>query len=186
MKIVDRYASATRSGNLKSEPGTTFSDSDVVGAFGFAGATTRGKDSDNPWPGQPLAAALQRLFTGDNRASREIVAILAQGVVTRAWRTEQVKLAQVEAEDMARAVLGWFRHGTCIGCGGHGFKQMQGAPTLSDQECPACRGTGKLLFDRQFAMERVDLARWMLAEVEREQAKAGPAAMEALLPRLEL
>jgi hypothetical protein len=61
MKIVDRYASAVRASSLKSEPDTTYSASDVLGAMGLAGKR------------HPLAVALTRLFTGDNTASGDIV-----------------------------------------------------------------------------------------------------------------
>ena len=41
MRVLDRYASAIDSSNLKSEPGTTFSDTDVLGAAGIAAKPVR-------------------------------------------------------------------------------------------------------------------------------------------------
>ena len=57
---------------------------------------------------------------------------------------------------------------------------------MDRSSCKFCRGTGKILFDRQFPITRLELARWLLVEIEREQAVAGPAAMAALAPKLEL
>ena len=172
MKITERYASAVNSTNLKSRPDTTYSDTDVLGAFGKAGVK------------HPLATALTRLFSGDNHAVREIVAILADDVWRRA-RLVEVKLTRVQSEDMARAVLAWHRDGVCRPCSGHGYLRINGAPTISDAECPACRGTRKVPFERQFHADRRELARWLQAQIEREQAEAGQAAMRALAPRLD-
>lgn len=170
----DRYSSAVRSANLKSQPGTTRSDADILGAAGIAAKTS------------PLAIALLRLFAGDNHASRDIVDHLAQMLVGKAWHSQKLNLPRLEADDIAKAVLAWHREGTCRPCGGHGYTRIEGAPAISDHQCPSCRGTGRMLFDIHFRGARLDLARWLVSEIEREQAIAGPAAMRALAPRLEL
>lgn len=143
----------------------------VVGAVGFAGKRA------------PLAAALLRLFVGDNGSARDIVHIMAGMLVGKAYRLGH-EIARVQAEDMARAVLAWHRDGTCKHCGGHGFLKLDGAPGLSDQQCQHCRGSGRIIFDREFAMDRLELARWLAAEVEREQQIAGVEAMRCLAERL--
>jgi hypothetical protein len=178
MTFDDRYASAVRSSNLKSKPDTLSSDSDVLGAAGLAGKKA------------PLALALARLFSGDNHAVREIVELLEEKVVGKAFRVG-VEITRLQAADMGRSVLAWHRDGTCKACGGHGFRLVgdarigQGRASLSEHHCQACKGSRKVLFDRQFALERLDLARWLLAEVEREMAIAGPLAMAKLAPRLD-
>ena len=173
MKIIDRYAGAVRSSNLASKPDTTYSDSDVLGAAGLAAKRA------------PLGVALLRLFSGDNHASGEIVEIMADKAVGKAYRLGN-ECGRVEADDIARAVLAWHRDGTCKPCGGHGVRLIPGTPTLGGEPCPKCRSTGRVLFDRQFTMERLDLARWLVAELEREMAIAGPEAMRKLAPRLDL
>jgi len=172
VKIIDRYASATRATNLKGEADTVRA-VDVLGAAGLAAKHS------------PLAMGLLRLFVGDNKGAAELVGLMGQMLVGKAWHGDKIALSPVEACDMARAVLAWHRDGVCRVCGGHGFELIANTPALSDKQCPACRGTGRVLFDRQFGMERLTLARWLLAEVEREMAKAGPAAMAALAPRLD-
>ena len=173
MKILERYASAIRSSNLLSEERTTYSDSDVIGAAGFAAHS------------HPLAMALQRLFAGDDRAAKAIVEILSQMVWAKAHAT-RARLKRSEADDLARAVLAWYREGVCRPCGGHGYAIIPGTLTIGEHECRECHGVGRIDFDAQFIDSRMVLARWLLAEVDREQGRAGPAAMAALAPRLEL
>lgn len=172
MSFGDHYARAVRSGNLKSRPETDTSDSDVLGAAGLAGKRV------------PLAISLMRLLSGDNHAGREIVATMAGMIDGKAYRMD-LPVSRVEAEDMARAVLAWVREGTCRACGGHGYRVMENTPTLSDQACTACKGVGKRPFDREFPIERRQLAQWILAEVERDLSRAGEAAMQSLAPRLD-
>lgn len=186
MKVLDRYASAVHSSNLKVNERTTYSDSDVLGAVGFAGKVMRCADSDRSRPGAPLAMALQRLFSGDNHAAREIVELMTEAVWGKAF-SEEIKLKRTEAEDMAKAVLAWHRDGICKPCGGHGYELIPGTPYMSERECPVCKGTRKVLLHKQFRqLERLGLARWLLGELEAEMCKAGPAAMAALAPRLDL
>jgi len=173
MTIIDRYATAIRSSNLGSRPETVQSDSDVLGAAGLAAKRV------------PLGIALMRLLSGDNHASATVVAILADKAVGKAYRMGN-ECGRTEAEDLGRVVLAWYRHGTCARCGGHGVLLIPGTMTLGNHECPACRGDGRIRLDRQVPMVRLELARWLAAEVERELAFAGPAAMKALAPSLEL
>lgn len=156
------------------DPARTAAKVDLLGAFGLMGKQ------------HPLAAALVRLLSGgDNTAAREVVSEMAAVVEGRAYRTS-VQITRLQAEDMARMVLAWYRHGTCTPCSGHGFELIEGAPALSGNQCKACRGAGKVPFTMQFSIERQELAEWVLAKVEREIAMAGPAAMARLAPRLEL
>lgn len=173
MKIADRYATAVHSGNLGSRPETTASDSDVLGAAGLAAKQN------------PLGIALMRLLSGDNHASADVVRILADKAVGKAYRMGN-ECGRTEAEDLARAILAWHRHGTCTRCGGHGVLLIPGTPTLGNKECPACRGTGRLRLEKHVGMLRLELARWLATEIDRELAFAGPAAMKALAPTLQL
>lgn len=170
--IGERYSVAIRSRNLVVNPLTTFSDTDVLGGMGLAG-----KD-------HPLAVALQRLFAGDNAAASEVVVVLAEMVRNKA-SSKRIKMAETQAVDMARACLAWHRDGMCKPCGGHGITLIVGTKTLGSQECKACKGTGRRHFEREFHESFQPLAQWLVAEMEREQAKAGPAAMAKIAPRLD-
>lgn len=171
--MTDHYARAVHASSLVSKPETTHSATDVLGAVGLAAKRV------------PLGVALLRLFVGDNHASGLIVEILADKAVGKAYRLGD-EIGRVEATDMARAVLAWHRDSRCKCCGGHGLRLIPGTTTLGNEACRPCHGAGRIPFDRHFSMTRLGLARWLAAEIEREQAKAGPAALAALAPRLEL
>ena len=173
MKITDRYASAINSRTLTVDPKTTMSDTDVLGAYGLAAKRA------------PLAVALSRLLAGDNHAQAEVVQHLADD----AWRHARylrVKCSPVEAADLARACLAWYRHGACKPCGGHGKLKIPGTVTLGVEDCPACRGFGRMPLEAQVIEHHRELARRLVAMMERGLATAGPAAMERLAPRMEL
>ncbi len=177
-KIVERYASAVRSGNLKSEPDTTYSDSDVVGAFGLAGKR------------DPLATALMRMFLGGDVEARVVCEMLAIKAVGKAFRLGQ-PIGHAGADLLAGLVLSWHRDSVCKACGGHGFEVIGGElgesrTVKGDVACPSCKGTGRRPFDSLFPVEHLQLAWWLREEVEKETAKAGQAAMAALAPRLDL
>ncbi len=175
-KVVEVFAVAVRASNLKSEPDTTFSHCDVVGAVGLAGKR------------HALATALLRLFVGDNHAAEELAELLAGMLVGKAYRLG-AEVTRTEASDIAKAVLAWHRNGTCQPCGGIGYEVIGadgGRRVVTDHHCKRCRGTGKLLFHKQFNARHLELAQWLLAEIEREQAMAGPEAMRMLAPRLDL
>lgn len=173
MQITERYASSLRSGNLGSKPETTFSDSDVLGAYGLAAKR------------HPLSIALQRLLLGDHSSAGDVVNVLAENACGKAYRLG-MQVERVELIDIARAVVAWCRSPACPSCNGLGFRLVEGAPHLSGQGCTICRSTGRRPFDAAFQAKHLSMARWMCGEVERETSKAGQAAMAALAPRLYL
>ena len=162
MALVDWYAEAVGSGVQ----------SDVIGAVGFAGKH------------KPLAMALLRLFVGDNGAARDLVGLMGQMVVSKAYRS-RVIMPVTQAEDIARSVLAWHRDGVCRPCGGLGYMKIEGSPGLSDHQCMHCRGTRKQPFERQFKPGHIEVAKWLIVEVEREQAIAGREAMRRLNLRID-
>jgi hypothetical protein len=174
MSFAEGYAKAVRAKNLRSEPDTDRSPSDLLGAAGLAGKR------------RPLAMALLRLFSGDNHASREIVELLGQMLVSRAWAIDAIAVSQAEAVTIGAMVLAWHRDGVCKPCGGHGFQLIDGAPSLSGYACVHCHGSRKVPFESQFTAAQASHALWLRERIEREQALAGAAAMQMLAPRLDL
>jgi hypothetical protein len=170
MKISDRYASAINSSNLLSIAGTTFSDTDVLGALALASRK------------KPLAVALARLLYGDNKAAAAVVAIL-EDLVWRQARRMGAKCHQEGARGIAQAALGWYRHGACKACHGHGRMLIPGSTVIGERECSDCHGAGRVPFERQFRQDQRNLARWAAAQIEREQSHAWPAAMMLLVAR---
>lgn len=193
--ISNRYASAVHSSNLKQtselnkldDQGQS-SDADILGAMGIAdrrlseGLDHTGKPT---YDKHPLSVPLERMFAGDARGTGEIVDILAIMVHGQAV-AQRLRMTPVQDKDMARACLAWYRNGTCRPCGGHGKTLIPGTKTHSDHDCQVCRGAGKMPFTSQFRPEQRELARWLVAELERELGRAGPAAMKALASSMEL
>lgn len=173
MKIEDRYSSAIRSSNLRSNPETDQSDADVIGAAGLAAKQS------------PLAIALLRLFVGGDSNGAQVVEQLAAMAVGKAYRMG-AEIGKPDALTLAWQVLAYHRNSTCAPCGGRGHQLMPNAPVLSGLRCSKCKGTGKRSFNNLFSIERLELARWLLVEMERETAIAGPLAMARLAPRLDL
>lgn len=186
--INDRYASAVNSSNLKSRFETTHSDTDVLGAFGIADrrlTTGEGPNGEVNFSKHPLAVPLERLFTGDNAAAKEIMRILAEIIRGKAPALRS-PVTETQAADMARVVLGWFQRPACRVCGGHGFKLIKNTKTLGDSRCRPCAGSGKVRLELAFRVEQRELVSWAIAQMERESAMAGPAAMKALASSFDL
>lgn len=187
-KITERYSAATRSSNLKPKREQhEVGDLDILGAYGKADKhLTDGKDGKgNPVRPAPLAVPLERLLTGDGNSAYEIVRMLGAMCWWHA-RDIRVKINHIQAHDMAKACLAWFRNGTCQPCGGHGQTLIPGSKSFSGHDCQVCRGTGKILFESNFKTEHRQLARWLVTEIEREVGRAAPAAMRALSSGMEL
>lgn len=170
MKIIERYASAVRSSNLRSKEATNYSDPDVIGAFGLAAKT------------EPLGAALHRLFTGDNRAVQAVIEALARKLISRFAGS----LTAAEARTVAAHALNWNRDKVCPFCKGRGSELIQGSPILSDRECKDCKGTGKKLFEKQFHRDKLKFADWAQLQIDIALPAAGQAAMKSLATKLEL
>jgi hypothetical protein len=170
MRLLERYSQAVNSDDLTVNERTTWSDTDVLGAAGLAGKHN------------PLGLALTRLFADGK--PEEALLNLTELAFKRA-RTLRVRVDRDQSKEVATAVLGWHRFGTCQPCGGTGYSVIKGTPSLGT-ECPHCRGTGKIPFEPLFPQDVVELACWLSAEIDRAQAAAGSDAMRALAPRLEL
>lgn len=187
MILRQRYASAVHSKSLTVDEKTTYSDTDVLGAHGLADRNlARGHDGrGRSFTPAPLAVPLERLFSGDHKASHEIVRILAEEAFIEARRWK-IQLNRVQAHDMACAVLAWFQHGTCQPCGGRGFPIIKDSPIQSAHECEYCAGSGKIPLRKQFRQEWKDLADWLKDKMEAESGKAGVEAMKLIAARMDL
>lgn len=191
--IINRYASAVHSSNLKvsretdKTTETVMDDTDTLGAMGLADRDlTRGHRTDGtPVRPAPLAVSLERLFAGDGNAAYEIVRKLAEMVWWRG-RDMNIKVGRAQAKDIAQACLAWHRDGVCKSCRGHGYSLIPGVPALSGHQCPSCRGAGKIRLSEVFAAKHLALAQWLIDEMTREAGRAGPLAMKLLSSKMEL
>lgn len=171
MRLTERYSTAIHATSLTSDPSTYMSDTDVLGAMGLASKH------------EPLGAAIARLLSGGGAASA--IDTMAEDVYIRSQNIKGHRLTRMHARDLAKAVLAWYRFGTCQPCGGTGYKRIANTPVNGD-ECNHCGGTGKIPFDSQFSIELLPLAQWLSSQIDRCQAEAGRLAMIALAPKLDL
>lgn len=183
MHIKERYSSAIRSSNLRTRYETNMSDTDTLGAY--AVADRRLSSGEDHFSKHPLAVPLERMFLGDSSAATEVVGHLAISIRSKA-QALRIRMTELQASDMARVALGWFRQPSCRVCGGHGFKLIHGTKTLGDSRCRPCNGSGKVQLEQAFRVEQRELVRWVMAQMEREAGMAGPAAMKALSPMMDL
>lgn len=180
MNALDRYASAATSSNLKSGG----ADTDMLGAGAYIAKRVRFSETPDARPGSPLAVALLRLCTGDSHAADALIQTLTAMMIGKAYRLGN-EIGHPAASLIARMAVDWFRDPACRACGGHGYGIIDGSTTVGEKACKACGGAARRPFEAMFHVERVNLARWALIELEREMSLAGPAAMAALAPRLE-
>ncbi len=170
MKIIERYSAAVNSDNLAIDPRSTWGDSDVLGAAGLA-ARRLG-----------LGVALARFLAGGK--AQGVIEVLEDMAWAQSLRLH-VKITRVQATDVSKAVLAWYRYGICQPCGGTGFQVIPNTPSLGD-ECKHCHGTGRIPFDSQFPEKLLGIATWLGRAVECSQAEAGNEAMRLIAPRLDL
>jgi len=171
MKILERYNTAIHTSNLNPDVTTTYSDLDVIGAAGLAARY------------EPMGVALARMLGGGGDS--DVVAVMAEAAFIRSHSIKGGRLTRLQAVDISKAVLAWFRNGRCDPCGGTGGRIIPGTPSLGD-DCPVCKGTRKIIFETQFRQEWREIARWLSSEVERSQINAGLIAMKKIAPTLNL
>lgn len=173
MKLLNRYATAIHSDDLTSSPKTKWSDSDVLGAAGFAAKA------------HPLSAALYRVILGDNRAVEDAVRLLSGSAISAMWYRRKLRVSQEKARHGAMIVIAWYRNNTCRPCDGTGYAKERDAPVRINI-CSSCNGTGKTRLDTLVPDSMAEIVDWMAAEVDRRQHEFGPAAMASLANKLDL
>jgi hypothetical protein len=159
------------------------SDTDTLGAFGIA--DRRLSSGEDYYKKFPLAVPLQRLFVGNGEVSGEIIGILS-GMIRGKSVQLRVSLSAGQTREMARIILGWFRSPRCRACGGHGFKIIRNTTTIGDTRCKPCDATGTIQLERLFPEKQREIVIWAIARMELEAGMAGPEAMKALAPKLDL
>lgn len=168
MKFGDRYSSAIRSSDLRVHNEVDGAPVDLVGAAGMASRHRR------------LPLALMRLVAGDKHAAREVVGMLADKVVSKAHALSAAAWPRADAEALSRAVVAYAVHPHCPACRGRGFLPVPGAPALSGHACAECHGTRRRDFDGHFDEGRLEVARWLLAEIEADVNLAQHLAQQRL------
>ena len=189
-KFLDGYSRAVRAKNLRSggDDSGRVQHSDTLMAAAWAAKPVRAaQHPTKAREGNPLGVALLRLFVGGDREAKEVLRLLTEMLVSKAYRAGDT-LGPAAADLIAAAVLDWHRNSVCPECGGHGFQTAVGElggdsrVVMGDTPCPACHGTAKRPFDALFPPDRLWLALWLRERIEAKQAAAGVEAMRVLAP----
>jgi hypothetical protein len=165
-RIAERYSTAIMTSNLKSELRSDYSDSDVVGAYGFA-------SKENP-----LGVALARLLAGGRPATA--IEALAYLAMERARDREKRPISKEYALLIAQEVIAWYQHSVCTECNGLGSLVIEGTTTLK-YTCVACDGTGRVDLFESIPKKRHELARWLSSQMDISLAGIGGQAMRRLI-----
>lgn len=81
---------------------------------------------------------------------------------------------------IAAEMLAWHLHGVCEFCDGRKYEVIQDTPSLSDNVCHHCHGTGKRPYPREASHV------WMAAELSKMTAIASGELMKRLAKDLDL
>jgi len=150
MSFNDSYSRAVHARNLKSTPETTYSDTDTLSAAGLAAKH------------EPLGIALSRVFAAGGGVT-EAVEAMAVAVYDRSRYTNnhaRHRITELQARDLAKAVMAWYRFGSCQPCGGIGYSRTKDTPSLGSR-CNHCGGLGRIPFTKQFQHQHRELASWL-------------------------
>jgi hypothetical protein len=153
MSVHERLALASTTANLGDSP-LRVTDSDVLKASGAAGQR------------HALGIALIRL-THNHDMSQLAYCVAALAAELRQRRDTE------DAIMVAARVLLHLCDDRCRACQGRRFEVIEGTPHLSDRECFACAGTGRVMLAG-------DDERWLVDQVARLEQAASAAIVEKL------
>lgn len=145
----------------------------VIAAAGMAAANSDEKERVR------LALLLWSVtHEGKSERKKELAEALGWHLNDRKSRSRRLK---GDAWKIAREMLAWHLHGVCEACDGRGYELVAGTQRhLSDNLCPACKGTGKRAHPREAAHV------WLAGELSALTALAAGEVMKRLNTRMEL
>ena len=164
-KIAERYSAARNTSNLKSDPRTLLSASDVLGAAGMA--SQEHADAMRLW---------EVAFQGKTSAKIALVESLTKPLTLFMIR----RGLSGDPKTVAREMVAWQLHGACPVCGGEGHEVVPNTTVRYDHPCRACDGGGKVAFPR------TEAHLWLKTRMEKMQALAASAVMKKLSLEMDL
>lgn len=146
--------------------------SDIKAAAGMAAVNSDEKDRVS------LALLLWSVtYQGKTEHKRDLADKLGMHLNKRMARDRRLK---GDARKIAKEMLAWQLHGVCKACDGRGYEVIKGTPSLSDNICHHCQGTGKRPYPREAAHV------WLAAELGALTALASGEVMKRLAKAIEL
>jgi hypothetical protein len=128
MKISEHYSRAIYATSLKSEPRTTLSASDVLGAAGMAAQQHHD------------ALLLWSVFYGGKTGQK---LALVEGLERKLCTYMMANRLKGNPSVIAREVVAHYMLAKCSACDGVGYQLIPHSIARSDDTCPECMGTGK-------------------------------------------
>jgi len=153
--IAERYVSADRAGDVITAAGWVAQKDDHAMALMLWSIMYEGKTSHKHRLADMLGDHLNQKMLHDRK------------IKGNAWK-------------IAREMLAWHCDGICTACDGRGYEAIQGTPSLSDNLCNHCHGTGKRPYTREAAHI------WLEAELSRMTAMAAGEVMKRLANKIDL
>lgn len=146
--------------------------SDVKTAAGMAAANSEEKDR------VVLALLLWSVtYEGKTEQKRDLADKLGMHLNKRMARDRRLK---GDAWKIAKEMLTWQLHGVCQPCEGRGYEVIKGTPSLSDNVCHHCHGTGKRPYPREAAHV------WLAGELSALTSLASGELMKRLATSMQL
>lgn len=87
-------------------------------------------------------------FEGKSELKHQLVERLAIHLRGKKARDSRIR---GDAWKVATEVVAWHLHGICTNCDGRGYEQIKDTPSLSNNLCHVCHGTGKRPYPREAA-----------------------------------
>jgi len=144
LTFAERYMTARSSSNLKSDPRTRMSATDILTASGLSGAEN--DLAHNIW------VLIHKPTIGRLQETSDALAV----------RLGKSKVRCKSPRYVARTVLLWHLNKTCKTCDGLGKMRIAGTPHLSDDTCLDCGGSG----ERPLTTGEPDAVQWLLREIK--------------------
>lgn len=170
MTVHEKIASAARSSHLQHQPFTCAIDK--MGALGMAGVSNN------------LSSAVRLKYGNEPRFYPDALAAVGKECKRLMIRERWEGGSTEQYADMSRAALDYWLNDRCSACDGLGYEKIAGAPMLSDNACPKCKGTAKRSVPRQRNAQWTARFFMLLAKVEELEAAAGAAVMRRLSVRM--
>lgn len=166
MTARERIATAQISDNL-GEVLQGIGDIDIIRACGLVAAN------------HPIGMSLWRLkYACAEREAAVAASSLVQLVLHR-WPL--LEGGADAARTLVESVLAYWMFDSCPACEGRGYLTVPGTPMLSDEQCGACHGQGRLPM-----AETSEPATWLLDQIARLERAAAGEIMRRLRQDMEL
>jgi hypothetical protein len=85
-------------------------------------------------------------YQGRSEQQKHLAELLGARLNRQMGKSKRLK---GDAWKIAQEILAWHLHGICTKCDGRGYEQIKDTPSLSNNICNECHGTGKRPYPRE-------------------------------------